>query len=727
MRKQLFLLFFILVNMLYQLPVAAQMMVEKEKAVLAINWQNHLKQYDLIWKNLPTDWHEGAYMGNGNIGLLLFKDPDSNALILHIGTTNMNSLELTDKDLFSPGYFRLEPNGKIISGSMRLSLWNAETETKIITSTGTINLTSFVHADEMVMINRTTTTGKEDSFKWTWIPTSNKGKKFSLSTYLAPEGGKCILTAAQKNKTTILWYDQKKSNHRTLYITLNHSYKDTVATELGKNVFRNQLRKGYNRVKAAHRNWWHDFYTASFIAIPDAKLENYYWLQMYKLGTLARPNSPMINISGLWQKEFASKAVWPPRVLLPYWALNGSNHVDLASSLEDIYISENQGTDNMARLRTKRVFLENLFRKNTMDYSYATKKRNSVWETSDLVWICYNIWIHYRYKMDNQTLESLYPILKQTINKYLQNIIKDQEGTYHLPAVFLADYGYVSDYNYDLALLKWGCQTLISISNRLQINDAQVAEWRHILKNLAPISTDKNGILIGRNTPLRTSISSYAHLISIYPLYLINIENQENERLIENSLNTWLKQGNELQGYSYAGASSAFSAIRKGNQALRYLKLLTDYRLTKNTLYCKEENSIVSPIAGTQCILDMLIQSWGGKIRIFPALPDKWKNVKFYHLRTEGAFLVSAERFNGETKFIEITNDLGELCTVEIDFDNPHFETARKIKITRIADHIYNIPIRKGESVRIYPKNTNPSFTVGPIAHKHSNFFGDNN
>ena len=103
MRKQLFLLFFILVNMLYQLPVAAQMMVEKEKAVLAINWQNHLKQYDLIWKNLPTDWHEGAYMGNGNIGLLLFKDPDSNALILHIGTTNMNSLELTDKDLFSPG------------------------------------------------------------------------------------------------------------------------------------------------------------------------------------------------------------------------------------------------------------------------------------------------------------------------------------------------------------------------------------------------------------------------------------------------------------------------------------------------------------------------------------------------------------------------------------------------------------------------------------------------
>lgn len=727
MRKQLFLLFFVLISMLFQLPTAAQMMVEKEKAVLAINWQNHLQQYDLIWKNLPTNWREGAYMGNGNLGLLLFKDPASNALILHIGTTNMHLLELTDKDLFSPGHFRLEPNGEIISGRMKLNLWNAETETEIVTSSGTINLTSFVHADEMVMINRATTTGEENNFKWTWIPANNKGKKFSPTTYLAPEGGKCILTAGKKNITTLLWYDQKKNDHRTLYITLNHSHKDTIATELGKNVFRSQLRKGYNRIKAAHRNWWHDFYTASFISIPDAKLENYYWIQMYKLGTLARPNSPMINISGLWQKDISSKSVWTPRVLLPYWALNGSNHVDLANSLEEKYISDNQGTDNTTQPRTKKYFLENLFRRNTVDNSNTIEKRNTSWETSDLAWICYNIWIHYRYKMDNQTLKALYPLLKQTINKYLQEIQKDLEGTYHLPAVFLADYGYVADYNYDLALLKWGCQTLISISNRLQINDAQVAEWRHILKNLTPISTDKNGILIGKNTPIKTSTSSYAHLISIYPLYLINIENKKNERLIEKSLNTWLRQGNELQGYSYAGASSAFSAIKDGNQALRYLKILTDYRLTKNTLYCKEESSIVSPIAGTQCILDMLIQSWGGKIRIFPAIPDKWKNVKFYHLRTEGAFLVSAERSNGKTRFIEITNDLGELCTVEIDFDNPHFETARKIKITRIADRIYNIPIRKGESVRIYPKNTNPSFTIEPIAQQHGNFFGDNN
>ena len=36
----------------------------------------------------------------------------------------------------------------------------------------------------------------------------------------------------------------------------------------------------------------------------------------------------------------------------------------------------------------------------------------------------------------------------------------------------------------------------------------------------------------------------------------------------------------------------------------------------------------------------MLIQSWGGKIRIFPAVPDAWKDVAYSGLRTEGAFIL---------------------------------------------------------------------------------------
>ena len=69
----------------------------------------------------------------------------------------------------------------------------------------------------------------------------------------------------------------------------------------------------------------------------------------------------------------------------------------------------------------------------------------------------------------------------------------------------------------------------------------------------------------------------------------------------------------------------------------------------------KEAGPVIeTPLSGAQCIHDMLIQSWGGTIRVFPAVSDVWGNVVFDDLRAEGAFLVSAKRENGKTKFVRI-------------------------------------------------------------------------
>jgi alpha-L-fucosidase 2 len=59
---------------------------------------------------------------------------------------------------------------------------------------------------------------------------------------------------------------------------------------------------------------------------------------------------------------------------------------------------------------------------------------------------------------------------------------------------------------------------------------------------------------------------------------------------------------------------------------------------------------------------EMLLQSHGGTIRVFPAIPDTWKDVSFTTLRAEGAFLVSAQRINGNTKSVEIVSEKGGRC-----------------------------------------------------------------
>ncbi len=144
--------------------------------------------------------------------------------------------------------------------------------------------------------------------------------------------------------------------------------------------------------------------------------------------------------------------------------------------------------------------------------------------------------------------------------------------------------------------------------------------------------------------PYAFSHRHYSHLLAIYPLYLLNTEQTGAVDIIEKSLAFWQSKPKALQGYSCTGASSISSAIGKGNDALAYLNKLFGKFLSPTTMYKEAGPVIETPLSGAQCIHDMLLQSWGGKIRIFPAVPDAWQDVAYSGLRTEGAFKVSASR-----------------------------------------------------------------------------------
>ncbi|MBM4372375.1 MAG: hypothetical protein FJ098_12020, partial [Deltaproteobacteria bacterium] len=51
---------------------------------------------------------------------------------------------------------------------------------------------------------------------------------------------------------------------------------------------------------------------------------------------------------------------------------------------------------------------------------------------------------------------------------------------------------------------------------------------------------------------------------------------------------------------------------------------------------------------------DMLVQGWGDRLRIFPAVPDHWRDLAFRDLLTEGAFRVSAIRREGRTTWVRV-------------------------------------------------------------------------
>lgn len=181
------------------------------------------------------------------------------------------------------------------------------------------------------------------------------------------------------------------------------------------------------------------------------------------------------------------------------------------------------------------------------------------------------------------------------------------------------------------------------------------------------------------------------------------------------------------QGYSLTGASSISSALGKGNDALAYLNKLFGRFLSVNTLYRESGPVIETPLSGAQSIHDMLLQSWGGKIRVFPAMPDAWRNAAYGNMLTEGAFTVSAKRKDGKTEFIEIKSLAGEPCVLVTDISNPLFKGQRQFNVEPCGENTWKVDLRKGEAMVVYPEGTSPDFCIRPVDNGEGHHFGKKN
>jgi alpha-L-fucosidase 2 len=94
----------------------------------------------------------------------------------------------------------------------------------------------------------------------------------------------------------------------------------------------------------------------------------------------------------------------------------------------------------------------------------------------------------------------------------------------------------------------------------------------------------------------------------------------------------------------------------------------------------------------------MLIQSHTGIVRIFPAIPEEWKEVNFNNLRTEGAFLISAKMKKGEVIEMKIISEKGGEIKVLNPFKNNNFKCSSPFRSDNNNIIIETIP---GQIIRI--------------------------
>ena len=183
-------------------------------------------------------------------------------------------------------------------------------------------------------------------------------------------------------------------------------------------------------------------------------------------------------------------------------------------------------------------------------------------------------------------------------------------------------------------------------------------KWRDIQKRLVPVHVDKTGRMIGKGVALTSPHRHWSHLLAIYPLRTLTPQSEADRELILRSLNNWhgFKRGGA--GYSKTGGSCIASLLGDGDRALEFLNGLKSF-LHENTLYSEAGTLpvIETPLHGATAMQEMLFQSWNGRLRVFPAIPKDWPDVQFHQFRGEGAYLVSARREQGKTKWVYVEAD----------------------------------------------------------------------
>jgi hypothetical protein len=307
---------------------------------------------------------------------------------------------------------------------------------------------------------------------------------------------------------------------------------------------------------------------------------------------------------------------------------------------------------------------------------------------------------------------------------------EDDDGLLHIPLGLSPEYPNQPDpnpdCNYDLALLRWGCQTLLLICERLEIDDPLIPTWEETLDKLAPYPVDENGYKVSAAVPFNESHRHYSHLMMIYPLYLVNLDQPESQAIVTRSLNHWMGLEKALRGYSFTGAASISALLGRGDDAARYLNMLLDgqrFVIHPNTMYTEAGPVVETPLSGATSIHDMLLSSWGNKIRIFPAVPKSWPEVTFHQMRTEGAFLVSAIRQGGITKLIRIESLAGEPCRLVTDMVDPQGEGTT---ITKLGAGEYQVELHKDQVVVLTPSGGSSHLVLKPVSPEPErlNFWG---
>jgi len=289
-------------------------------------------------------------------------------------------------------------------------------------------------------------------------------------------------------------------------------------------------------------------------------------------------------------------------------------------------------------------------------------------------WMCQDIWEHYNFNQDKAFLEEYFPIMLDAALFWVDNLwVDSRDGTLVANPSYSPEHGpYSLGASCDQAIITELFDMVMKAAKILNKNLPEINEIATAKSRLSGPKVGLAGQFMEWKDELQMDITGddhhrhANHLFWLHPGSQIIVGRSPQDDLYAKAMKTTLNtRGDGGTGWSKAWKINFWARLHEGNHSHKLLEELLKESTLTNLFDTHPPFQIDGNFGATAGMTEMLVQSQGDYIELFPALPDKWSDGQFKGIKARGNFELSADWADKTLRSLEIISNSGNVCRIK--------------------------------------------------------------
>ena len=453
-----------------------------------------------------------------------------------------------------------------------------------------------------------------------------------------------------------------------------------------------------------------------------------YQFGRYLLIASSRPGTQPANLQGIWNQDmnpsWDSKYTTNINTEMNYWPAEAANLSELTQPLFKMIV---ELTDQGAVVAKEHYGANGwVFHQNTDIWRVAAPMDGPTWGTFTVggAWLCTHLWEHYLFTRDTQFLERVYPIIKGSVDFFMDFLIEHPNGKWlvtnpsNSPENPPKGPGYEYFYDevtgmyyfttitagatMDMQILKDLFNYYRQATQILTRDEAYAREVSKARDRLVPSQVGKEGTLQEWAEDFGQLEDKHRHFSHLYGLFPGNVLSAQYTPELITPIKAVLEQrGDGGTGFSRAWKMALWARLSDGDRAHSIYKgYLKEQCYPSLFAKCFTPLQVDGSLGLTAAISELLVQSHEGVIQLLPALPLEWHSGTFRGVCTRGAFELDLQWKNGLIKTVELLSKAGADCKMSAGSPVTVMTNGHQIPIKQHHGYI-EFPTKPGERYRL--------------------------